>query len=75
MANTRMHQHTHTNTYHVQTQALLFRNGDGGLALPPDPKGFQAYLQKAEALGDPEALFCLADMHLHGEYLYIHMCV
>ncbi|TFJ82100.1 hypothetical protein NSK_006765 [Nannochloropsis salina CCMP1776] len=23
--------------------------------------------RKAEALGDPEALYCLADMHLHGE--------
>lgn len=48
------------------SQALLFRNGERELELVPDPKAFQTYLQRAEALGDAEALFCLADMHMHG---------
>lgn len=47
-------------------QALLFRNGEPALALHPEPKAFQMYLQRAEGLGDPEALFYLADMHWHG---------
>lgn len=48
-------------------QALLFRNGEPALRLHPEPKAFRTYLQRAEALGDPEALFYLADMHWHGQ--------
>lgn len=46
---------------------MLYRNGEEELSLPPDPTLFRTYLEKAEKLEDPEALFCLADMHLRGE--------
>lgn len=62
---TKHNNQNHTNNNNNK-QALLFRNGERALGLPPDPQGFQTYLQRAEALGDPEALFCLADMHWHG---------
>jgi TPR repeat protein len=58
------------NKQHATNKALLFRNGEKELALPPDLQAFGSYLQKAEALGDPEALYCLADMHLHGPFVF-----
>lgn len=53
--------------YHTHMQALLFRNGEEVLGLSPEPEAFRRYLQRAEGLGDPEALFYLADMHWHGQ--------
>jgi TPR repeat protein len=47
-------------------QAMLHRNGESELGLPPNAQLFHEYLRMAESLGDPEALFCLADMHLNG---------
>ena len=46
---------------------MLYRNGEQDLGLNPNPTLAKRYLHQAEELGDPDALFCLADMHLHGK--------
>jgi TPR repeat protein len=45
---------------------MLYREGDPEVGVMADINKFRGYLDKAVRLGDGEALFCLADMHLHG---------